>query len=178
MRWNRIMAAVVTVGAAAPACIATTALAAPASHVGTFKSWHAAQEAAGFKLIRPTRTFGLPRNGEIVVTRCVIKKKTAARLVTVSYGLTPHKALNLSQNDSGGPCRKTGTTTSLGTVRIHGTLAKLTGLCGRTGLPPCTSTKIFLFLTWAKHGIYYVASSFGERRMMLVGFARGTVPVR
>ncbi len=54
-----------------------------------YGSWTAAQKAAGFKLLRPTRTYGHKRNGLIGVSRCELKKKGAKHVVTASYGLTP-----------------------------------------------------------------------------------------
>lgn len=181
MHWNRIMATVVTAGAVAAVSVGTSALAAPASRqLGLFRTWHAAQVAAGFPLIRPTKTFGLKRNGRIVVTRCVTKPtkdKHPRRLVIARYGSTPRAQLMLSQNNTGAPCGSIGDVTSLGTVTVHGVKAKLSGLCGRAHLPPCSAKNIFLFLTWAKHHIFYVASSFGRSRGTLIAFAKGTVPV-
>lgn len=187
MHWTKMMTAVITAGLAASVGVAATAVAttamaaqAPAPRFGLFKSWHAAQSAAGFELIRPTKTFGQKRNGKIVVRRCVVKptkSKNPGRLVTVTYGLTPKAQLRLSQSNSGHACSVTGRLTALGKVKVGGVTAKLSGLCGRAHLPACTSTKIFLFLTWIKHGVYYVASSFGESRVTLVGFARAARPV-
>ena len=94
-------------------------------------------------------------------------------MVTVSYGRTPYKTLSLSQNNSGGPCAKTGSVKQLGHVKVDGRNALLTGKCGMLGLPSCKSKKIFLFLTWKKHGVYYAASSFGLFRKTLAGFAQG-----
>lgn len=179
MRWNQMVAAVVTAGAISAAGIATTALAAQAkpSGFGLFSSWKAAQSAAGFKLIRPTRTFGHVRNGKIAVVRCEPKHKSRAHVVVANYGLTQFSTLGLSQNNSGGACSSTGKVTSLGKVKVDGTTAQLTGKCGMPGLRSCKSRKIFLFLTWRRHGVYYLASSFGEPSSTLVGFARGLRPV-
>jgi hypothetical protein len=183
VHWNRMMATVITASAVAAVSIGTSALAAPApapGHLGLFISWHAAQEAADFPLIRPTKTFGLKRNGRIVVTRCVTgptKDRHARRLVIARYGNTPRAQLMLSQNNTGHPCGSIGKVTSLGTVRVHGVKARLSGLCGRDHLPRCSAKNIFLFLTWTKHHIFYVASSFGKSRGILIAFARGTVPV-
>src|ERR1022692_1133813 len=46
------------------------ALAAGPARTGTFKTWPAAQKAAGFKLLKPTSTFGLRRQGGINVMQC------------------------------------------------------------------------------------------------------------
>lgn len=179
MRWNQRIAAVMTAAAAAAAIgtagLAGPALAAPAAghHLGNFTSWSAAQKAAGFKLLRPTRTYGHKRNGPIGVSRCEVKKMEAKRVVSVIYGLTPFSMLGLTQNNSGKACTETGKLTRLGTYKVDGAKAVLTGKCGMKGLRPCSSTKIFLFLTWTRHGIYYVATSFGLGRKTLVGFATG-----
>lgn len=182
MRWNqRITAAVTAAGAAAAICtagLAGPALAVPPAaslHFGTFGTWRGAQKAAKFKLIRPTRTYGLKRNGLITVGRCArtVTQKVAHADVTVSYGLTPFSVLSLSQNNSGGPCTKVGKVKTLGHVKVDGRRAVLSGKCGMPGLLSCKSKKIFLFLTWKKHGVYYVASSFGHSRKTLAGFAKG-----
>lgn len=159
--------------------LATPALAAPAgTHaLGSFKTWRGAQRAAGFKLLRPTKTYGHVRNGDISVARCEVKGKAAKRLVTATYGLTPFSVLSISQNNSGGPCMSLGKVKRLGTVKVNGTKGVLSGKCGMRGLRACTSRKIFLFLTWVKHGKYYVAGSFGLRRKTLAGFANGLRPV-
>ncbi len=178
MRWNQIAATVVTAGAVSAASIMTMAIPAQAqsSGFGMFGSWKAAQKAAGFKLVRPTRTYGHVRNGLVAVVRCEVKKSTS-RVVVANYGLTPFSTLALYQNNSGRACSTMGKVKSLGTVKINGTTAQLTGKCGLPGLRSCKSTKIFLFLTWRKHGNFYVASSFGESSATLTGFATGLRPV-
>ncbi len=182
MRWKQIAATAVTVGAVSAAGIATTALAAqvrPAGF-GMFKTWKGAQAAAGFKLVKPTRTYGHVRNGDIAVARCEVKKPKkmqGKRVVSANYGLTPASSLALFQNNSGNPCSTVGKVKALGKVKVGGTTAQLTGKCGFDKLTSCKSTKIFLFLTWSKHGAYYVASSFGESRKTLAGFAAGLRPV-
>jgi hypothetical protein len=178
MRWKHIVAIVLAAGtmfAASPAGLA--ALAAP-SALGQFASWKAAQRAAGFKLLRPTKTFGHPRNGDIIVTRCEIKKKAAKRVVMASYGVTAFSTLGLVQNNSGAPCSSIGKVTALGKVKVDGTTAKLAGKCGFSGLRSCKSRKIFLFLTWTKRHVYYMAVSYGQPRKTLIGFAHGLRRVR
>jgi hypothetical protein len=146
--------------------------------LGQFRTWSRAQSAAGFKLARPTRTFGLHRSGLIVVSRCETKGRLGKRNVEAVYGDTPRASLRISQNNSGGLCGVIGRTAKLGRVRVGGAWASLTGLCGRPSLPSCQSTNIFLFLTWKKGAIVYRASAHDEPRRTLVGFARGLVPVR
>lgn len=175
MYWSRTTAVAVAVGAACAATVSSAAIAAESATpgLGTFRSWTAAQSAAGFRLLKPTATYGDARSGKIIVTRCGITgKKAGKRLVLASYGLTPFSTLSLSQNNSGGPCASTGRTTPLGRYKIHGIWARMSGLCGRASLPACSSRKILLMLTWRAHGAYYVASSFGRSRRVLAGFAR------
>jgi hypothetical protein len=173
-------------GLAAAACVAsaasaaTLAAAAPlrSAGIGQFSSWLGAQKAAGFQLMRPTKTFRLPITNKISVARCEIsKKKAKKRLVIASYGRTVRANLTISQNNSGSPCTKTRSATLLGHYTVHGTRATLIGDCGSRGLPSCKSTKIFLFLSWRARGVYYQAMSYGEPRSVVVGFARSLVLV-
>jgi hypothetical protein len=177
------MMATIAIGVAAAASVvsvATIAVAAPvtAARTGLFATWHGAQAAAGFPLLRPTRTFGLARASKVIVARCEIsKKKAAKRDVTGEYGLTPAANLTISQNNSNGQCTRTSKGKFLGKYHVDGVTAKLTADCGSKGLPSCRSKKIFLFLAWRKGGVYYQASSYGESRGVLVSFARGLVRV-
>ncbi|HUC60260.1 MAG TPA: hypothetical protein VMA95_22870 [Streptosporangiaceae bacterium] len=179
---NRL-AATIAIGVAAAASVvsvATIAFAAPdaAGKTGQFATWSAAQTAAGFRLMKPLKTYGLRKADEVSVARCEIsKKKAAKRNVIGGYGLTYHHTLTLSQNNSNGPCAKAGQSTSLATYKVRGAKAYLTGLCGSAHFPACTSTKIILFLTWRKGGVYYQAQSFGEPRRVILGFARSLVGV-
>jgi hypothetical protein len=128
--------------------------------------------------MRPTKTFGLPITNKISVARCEIsKKKAKKRLVIASYGRTVRANLTISQNNSGSPCTKTRSGTLLGHFTVQGQRATLIGDCGIKGLPSCRSTKIFMFLTWRAHGVYYQAMSYGETRNTIVAFARSLVRV-
>jgi hypothetical protein len=165
---------------AAPAALAPAAFASagrPAA-IGSFHSWHAAQRAAGFRLKRPTRLHGLTRSGLIVVMRCEVTGKLRKRNVFASYGKVQHRYLNISQNNSGGPCGNFGEAKKLRTYLIHGARATLFGVCGMKGEPSCHKRNIFLFLTWRRHHIFYVATSHDERRHVLVNFARSLRAVR
>jgi hypothetical protein len=171
---------------AAAACVvtvassATLAVAAPlrSAGIGQFSTWRSAQSAAGFHLMRPTKTYGLPLNSKISVARCeVSKKKAKKRLVIASYGRTVRANLTISQNNSGSPCTKTRKGTLLGHYLVRGARATLIGDCGVKGLPSCKSARIFLFLSWRASGIYYQAMSYGESRHTLVGFARRLVRI-
>ncbi len=159
---------------AAPAALAPAAFATagrPAA-TGSFQSWHAAQRAAGFRLKRPTRLHGLTRSGPIVVTHCEVTGKLSKHVVYASYGKVRHRYLNITQNNSGGPCGNFGEAKKLRTYRVHGARATLFGVCGIKGEPSCHKRNIFLFLTWRRHHIFYVATSHNERRRVLVNFAR------
>ncbi len=172
------MMASLTTGLVVMASVASAASAVAAPYVpartGLFATWRGAQSAAGFGLLKPTDTHHLPRNGQISVARCEIsKKKASKRLVIASYGTTANANLTISQNNSNGPCTRNGRSKRLGKVKIHGATAILTGVCDAPHLPKCTSVKIFLFLTWRKNGVFYQASSFGERRGVIIAFAKG-----
>lgn len=194
MRWNQMAATLLAAGAVCAASSTAPALAAQArleassrpggpgmpAGLGQFGSWKAAQKAAGFKLLRPTRTYKHVRNGDLIVTRCaatVKKKRSAHRVVIANYGLTPFSTLAIYQNNLGKPCSSIGKVTTLGKVKVDGTTAQLSGKCGMKGLRSCKSTKIFLFLTWTKKHIYYMATSYGEPAKILIGFATGLRPV-
>jgi hypothetical protein len=163
----------VSLGAGASA-LAPSALASAASPagVGAFHSWAAAQRAAGFGLLAPGATGGLRLNGPISVTRCQATGKLSKRNVFVSYGSFLGRELSIAQNNSGGPCGNFGTARRLGTVRVMGRRAALSGVCGKNLGPPCSSRKITMYLTWTKFGKYYEASSHGQPRAALVRFAR------
>jgi hypothetical protein len=188
MRWNQIAARAGTVLAAGAVCAASSTAPAFAAQAGSrpaglgqFANWKPAQKAAGFRLLMPTRTFKHVRNGDLIVTRCaatVKKKKAAHRVVIANYGLTPFSTLALYQNNLGSPCSSIGKVTMLRKVKVNGTTAQLSGKCGMKGLRSCKSSKIFLFLTWTKKHIYYMATSFGEPSKTLIGFATGLRPVR
>jgi hypothetical protein len=158
---------------AAPSALAVTSAPGPvAAPAATFHTWRAAQHAASFKLLRPGRTYKLKLLGAIHLEHCHVTGETRKRVVDATYGQAGHALLGIEQNNSGAPCGNGEVAKSLGTVKIHGVTAHLAGLCGMTGLPSCHSKKIFLFLTWRHHGIYYQAVSDNEARATLVGFAR------
>ena len=162
---------------AARSAAAGAAAARPAA-TGSFRTWHAAQQAAGFRLRRPTRTHGLARAGRIFVTRCEVTGELRKRNVFASWGHVQHRFLEISQNNSGGPCGNFGEAKELRKVRVHGARATLFGVCGFHGAPSCHKRNIFLFLTWKKHHVFYVATSHDERGHVLVNFARSLRRVR
>ncbi len=163
--------------AAGSPAAARQAAARPAA-IGAFRTWHAAQRAAGFRLKRPTRVHGLTRSGKIFVTRCEVTGQLRKRNVFASWGHVRHRFLEISQNNSGAPCGNFGEAKKLRTVRVHGARATLFGVCGFHGAPSCHKRDIFLFLTWKKHRICYVATSHDQRGHVLINFARSLRPVR
>ena len=177
---------------AASAVAATSALAAPArtapartapagtarAGIGAFLRWRPAQRAAGFALLRPTSTYGLDRSGPILVQRCTATGAARKRDVIASYGSFRRRLLGIEQNDSGGPCGNFGAARKLDTYRVDHAAARLWGICRMPHAPRCRARKIWLFLTWRKHGVYYQASSHNVWRAVIVGFARGLAAVR
>ena len=185
MRWFRLMGTTAVAGIASMALVATTAASealaatAPAAGVGQFTTWRAAQRAAGFGLMKPTNTYGVHRAGKIMVTRCEEHLRSRYRVTTANYGSSAFHYIVLSQNNSGGACQREGTSHRIGRVRVQGVTAVLRGLCDMAHLPRCKSNrKAWFFLTWRKHGVYYMAASYGEWQSTLIGFGRHLVPVR
>jgi hypothetical protein len=148
---------------------AAAAPAAPAS----YHTWRAAQRAAGFKLVSPSRTYGLKRVSAIGVQHCGAGGKTSKHEVFATYGAVTGQLLAFVQDNAGGPCGHAESGKPLGTYRVHGVIAHLAGICGVHGQPSCHSRKIFLLLSWTHHGIYVQVVSHNVRRGTIVGFARG-----
>jgi hypothetical protein len=152
--------------------VAAPAMATPASPAanGTFKTWAKAQNAAGFRLLRPGTTYGLRSAGQISVGTCETSPRK--RIVSAYYGSFLKTGLGLEQNNAGKSCSFGSTAgRKLGTYRFGGHTATLYGYCGYTGTPACTSTKIELWLVWKSRGNYYIASSHDQTRARLVHFA-------
>jgi hypothetical protein len=162
-----VAAIAVSAAVAAPA----VAMAGTPTGIGTYKTWAEAQHAAGFKLYKPTTSYGLPNVGHVIVSVCESAGKTSKHVVTVSYGNFNSHSLELTQNNSGGPCGDANQGTYLGSYRIHGILAKAYGYCGILGAPSCSSAKIEVWLSWQHKGVYYMAASYNEPRKNLVHFA-------
>jgi hypothetical protein len=164
---------------AASLSLAGAALAAPARPAGTgmFKTWSAAQKAAGFTLVKPGSTDGLTRAGRIVVTKCEVTGEISKRLVDASYGNPSGRLLDIQQNNSGGPCGNIGVAKDLGHYTVDGVRAYLIGECGEPELPhSCHSRDIWLYLSWTKHHIFYQAASHDQWRATIVSFARSLIP--
>ncbi|HUJ04762.1 MAG TPA: hypothetical protein VLX31_01495 [Streptosporangiaceae bacterium] len=178
MRFKRIMAAAVVAGVVAAGGAAAVAGQNAPARLGEFASWRAAQKAAGFMLLMPGRTYGQARSNKIIVTRCEQGGKVSKHLLVVAtYGRKPTAGFTIGQSNSGSTCALTGKSRRLAKVVLHGVTAILSGECGMHGMPSCTSTRIYLFLTWQRHGIGYLATSYGERPKVLLGFARALKPV-
>jgi hypothetical protein len=161
---------------AAPALAATgtpsPAKTAPASTTpagaGSFKTWAAAQRAAGFSLSVPKNTAGLTRTHNILVTRCLATSKVRYD-VYAQWGLKTFLALD--QNNTGAACSNFGAATFLKTYKISGITYRLFGFCGRGFQPSCSSKAAPLVLIWKIGSHYYVAISKGVLRGTLVSFA-------
>jgi hypothetical protein len=163
-----LVAAIAVSAAVAAPAIATPGL---VSGIGTYKTWAEAQKAAGFKLMKPSVTYGLPNVGHVIVSVCEVQGETKKRVVTVSYGNFNAHNLGLTQNNSAGPCGNANEGTYLATYKLHGIKAKLYGFCDILGAPSCNSAKVELWLTWKNKSVYLVASSYNESRSRLVHFA-------
>ncbi len=152
--------------AAAPAAPAAVA-------GGSYGSWARAQRAAGFRLKKPHRLFGLTRTHPILVGQCDAAGQRGKHDVYAQWnsknGLT---YLSIDQNNSGRPCSNFGAAKYLGSWRIQGRKARMYGFCGRGKLPSCTSRKVTLVLAWKGGSRYYVDYSHNEWRRTLVSFAR------
>ena len=160
--------------AAASAMLVSPAFAsaATASSFGQYSSWSKAQHAAHFTLKHPSTTFGLKRNGKIIVSQCVISGKLKDKVVDAQYGSFTKHAVGLEQDNAGVPCSVAPTSASLGSYKVEGVTAHLHGFCGSETPYSCSSTKIELWLSWKRGGHCYTASSFNESRSRLVHFAR------
>jgi hypothetical protein len=163
--------------AAAPA--ATTARPGPAAGTpaatGSFKTWPAAQRAAGFRLKAAKRTYGLKRRHPILVGKCEVTGKLSKRDVYAEWDGTRNASkryMSVDQNNSGGACSNFGAARPLGTYRIRGHKAHMFGFCGGMGLPSCRTRNIVLVLAWKAGRNYYVTYSNNEWRSTLAGFSR------
>jgi hypothetical protein len=173
----------------------------PAAHtnkivpIKSYRTWEAAQKAAGFPLLKPTRTFGLKLRPGILVLGCLrqipLHPGKRTRQVLAMYrgrrGLLP--ALSFSQGRTRHvPCAMPPFPRQakiIAKVRVDGVVAILSRahafLCilkvGSNKKPTCTKFPLWQ-LTWSKHGHFYrVMSPTKAGRIRVVGFARSLVPV-
>jgi len=155
--------------AAAPA----SAIAADRAPAGThgYTTWPAAQRAAGFALLRPSDTDGLPISGKIEVTSCPQLHSTWVLAAYASARAKPSLGImQVRHND--GCAGELPPTVKLATYHVDGAKATLYGACRILHNPPCTHLAIERFLVWTKGRDYYVVSSYDERPATVVGFAR------
>jgi len=143
-----------------------------ATPAGSYRSWRAAQRAAGFRLKAPARTYGLTRRHAILVGKCLAAGRTSKRDVYAEWDGARRQYLTLDQNNSGSACSNFGAARFLGSYRVQGQRARLYGFCGSRGLPSCRSRSAVLVLTWRSGRRYYVAYSGHQWRATLLGFAR------
>ena len=159
---------------AAPAMAAagTPATQGKAAATGSFKTWKAAQRAAGFRLHAPGKTFGLKRHHPILVGKCLASGHKSKRDVYAQWDGGKKAFVALDQNNAGTPCSNFGAAKPLGTWRVQGHKAHMYGFCGRKGQPSCRSKNITLVLAWKAGTHYYVMYSNNEWRRTLVAVAR------
>lgn len=161
---------------AAPALAATGTASMKAASVtttapagtGSFKTWTAAQKAAGFSLFVPKNTAGLKRTHNILVTRCTATTKVRFD-VYAQWGTKTFMALD--QNNAGLACSNIGAARSLGSFKVRGVTYKLFGFCGRSFQPACTSKAAPLVMTWKIGSRFFMAFSKGVLRSTLLNFA-------
>jgi hypothetical protein len=139
---------------------------------GSFKTWKAAQRAAGFRLKAATRTHGLKRTHKILVGTCEVTHKTSKHSVYAEWDGKKGTFMAVDQNNSGGACGNIGEAKSLGTRRVQGHKAHLFGYCGMKGEPSCAKKNISLVLSWKADKDYYVTFSKNEWRSTLTSFSR------
>lgn len=167
-------------GLAATPALASARIAAPArsapsaapAATGSFKTWPAAQRAAGFRLKKASRTYGLRRMNAILVSKCEVTGRLSKRDVFAEWQGAKKRYLAVDQNNSGGACSNFGAAKPLGTYRVQGHKARMFGFCGVSGLPSCRVRNIVLVLDWKAGQNYYVTYSRNEWRSTLVGFSR------
>jgi hypothetical protein len=193
-------AAVGLADAASAAPVQPAAHAAKLAPVKNYRTWEAAQKAAGFPLLMPTKTFGLKLRRGIYVIGCPriqipppAGKPTgqvhATRQVLAIYGgrgrLLP--LISFSQRRGHrGPCGMPPFPRQVkivAKVRVDGVWAILSrahgSLCSVSpNKKPKCRTIVIWQLAWAKHGHRYLVSSPTKSgRVRVIGFARSLVPV-
>ena len=155
--------------AAAPA----SAVAADRGPAGThgYTTWPAAQRAAGFALLKPSATDGLPISGKIEVSSCPSLHSTWVLATYASARAKPSLGiLQVRHND--GCAGEPPPSVKLATYHVDGAKATLYGVCRLFHNPPCKHLAIERLLIWTKGSVYYSVSSYDERPATIVGFAR------
>jgi hypothetical protein len=142
---------------------------------GAFTSWTAAQTAAGFALLEPASSNGLPLvNGGIQVGQCAGDSTHADVWATYAAGTDQ---LTIDQDDEQGPqgCSNIGEASTLGTYTVDGVQAQLLGACGTAaGEPSCNSSSLWPFLVWTVGSDRsYQVGAHNESPAQVVAFAQG-----
>ncbi len=142
---------------------------------GAFASWTAAQTAAGFALLEPASTDGLPlANGGIQVGQCAGDSAHADVWAIYAAGADE---LAIDQDDEPGPqpCSNIGEASTLGTYTVDGANAQLLGACGTAaGEPSCDSPSLWLFLVWTVGSDRsYQVEAHDESVAQVIAFAQG-----
>jgi hypothetical protein len=132
----------------------------------------AAQHAAKFPLLKPTKTDGLKRTARIEVETCQLSAKVTRKAVFASYGGSADRSVQIQEVNYHLGCGNVGEAKTLGHYRVDGVRATLLGSCGLPGLPSCHVRKIGLDLLWVKKGRSYAISCFAMWRSTVVAFAR------
>ncbi len=141
---------------------------------GAFTSWTAAQTAAGFGLLQPASTNGLPlANGGIRVGQCA--GDSAHADVWATYAAGAYELAIDQEDEPGGVCSNIGEASMLGTYSVGGAQAQLLGACGTAaGLPACNSASLWLFLVWTTGSDrHYQVTAHNESREQVIAFASG-----
>jgi hypothetical protein len=160
---------------ATPALAAPGAATAPAARTapagtGAFRTWAAAQKAAGFALYVPKRTAGLKFVPAIGVSRC--KATAKVRFDVTSEWGAPKTHLLLDQNTTSAACLGSiPALPPLAIYRVAHVTYRLVGACGVAPLPSCSSKSAVLIMTWKIGPRFYTVFSQGLLRGALLPFA-------
>jgi hypothetical protein len=199
------LAASLSTAAVGLADAASAAPVQPVAHPGkvvpvkSYRTWQAAQKAAGFPLLKPTVTFGLKRSGILVVAGCPrqipitagqgTRRVHATRRVIAIYRGRGRIFPLISFSQGRGRRSLCGMppfprqVKIVAKVRVDGVWAILSRahgflcLIGPNKKPKCRAIVIWQ-LAWAKHRHRYLVSSAAKAgRVRVIGFARSLVPV-
>jgi hypothetical protein len=130
--------------------------------------------AAGFALLQPASTNGLPLNGGIQVGGCAGDSAHADVVATYESG---SNQLAIDQQDEPPPqsaCSNIGEATTLGTYNVNGAQAQLLGACGTSpGMTPCSPPIAWLILVWSTGSDrHYQVTAHNESQAQVLAFAQ------